>query len=215
MDANLLLANAEYRELKNIANAQAKRIAALVALNEQKDAEIARLTNALELAGASEAAKDPEGAAFLAERRIAELEAEVARLQRIGASAAAVMEDNDEELKRLRRKTAMEFEDVVDWVTCTECENEFQVIPPRDVIRALAAAENEAERLRHEVAHPFDAEEVLGAYERGARDALRWEQLSVRGGNPAHKSAADVAGDTVLARFLASRGTTENKGEEG
>lgn len=115
-------------EIASISSKDAKRIAALVALNEQKDAEIARLR---------------------------------------------------EDLRNC--------------------------VKARDM--AAAAAKRRGSL-------PKQAAERAAAYERGARDALRWEQLSVRGGNPAHKSAADVAGDTVLARFLASRGTTENKGEE-
>lgn len=89
--------------------------------------------------------------------------------------------------------------------TCERCEDAKRIAA---LVALNEQKDAEIARLRAVGIDPDEWHRRLAAaYERGARDALRWEQLSVRGGNPAHKSAADVAGDTVLARFLASRGT--------
>jgi hypothetical protein len=69
-----------------------------------------------------------------------------------------------------------------------------------------AAKDAELDRLRHEVAHPFDAEEVRAAYERGAREFAEWWDVDDTFG---------VTSSEALARFLERHGECREEGRRG
>jgi hypothetical protein len=109
---------------------------------------------------------------------------------------------------------------------------EAAIIAGRDA-RRIAVLESELDRLRHEVAHPFDAEEVRAknariadlegtlrgvratipviqraAYERGALDSMLYYN--------ADASPAGVAQvKALVARFLGTRVAVDEKEKEG
>jgi hypothetical protein len=142
-------------EIASISSKDAKRIAALVALNEQKDAEIVRL----------------KGAKL-----------------------------NNEVLDVDRAECRMNY---------TEHATERLTWMLIQYGQLFSAQDNDRMELASEAVIEFVDTHVAAAYERGASEFAE----DVKKNDPELRNYVDI--DEHLARFLASRGTAESKGEEG